>query len=65
VKILGIGFLLFGAFSIIYYKQSAKSYAEFQKGWGLTERTALIVGRVIAVLGGLMLVGAGVLMIIK
>ena len=63
--ILGVAFLLLGTLSIIYNKQGAHSYAEFQKGWGLEGRSALLIGRLIGILGGLIFVGLGLLIIFK
>ena len=46
--------------SIVTHKQS---FAEFQKGWGLEGRTALLFGRSLCIVGGLILIGVGLLMI--
>ena len=56
---LGVAFLLLGTISIIYNKRSADRFAEFQKGWGLEGHTAVVVGRLISILGGLMFVVVG------
>jgi hypothetical protein len=61
VKILGFGLVLLGVLAIVYNKQNGKLYADFQKGWGLEGRTAVLVGRLIAFLGGLMFVVVGLL----
>lgn len=65
VKIAGFAFLLLGTLSIIYNKQGAHAYSEFQKGWGLEERTAILIGRLLGLLGGLLFVGLGLLIILK
>ena len=65
VKILGCAFLLLGTLSIIYNKHGAHAYAEFQKGWGLAERKAILIGRLLGLLGGLLFVGLGLLIILK
>src|SRR5258705_10940204 len=57
--------MLVGLLSIFYYKQGAESYAEFQKGWGLERRTAILVGRLIGIVGGLLFVGFGLLIMVK
>lgn len=56
---------MLGALSIIYNKQGADRYAEFQKGWGLEGRTAILVGRLISILGGLLIIGIGLLIIVR
>lgn len=65
MKLLGILFVLVGLLSIFYSKQGAESYAEFQKGWGLERRTAILAGRLIGIVGGLLFVGFGLLIILK
>jgi hypothetical protein len=65
MKFLGFFFLLLGALSIIYNKAGANSYAEFQKGWGLEGHRAIFVGRLIGILGGLILASLGLFMLLK
>ena len=64
MKILAIAFLLLGSLSIVYNKKSGDSYAKFQKGWGLEGRTAILVGRLISIFGGLMFVAIGLLIVL-
>jgi len=64
VYIIGPLVILLGLFSIITNKRGAESYAEFQKGWGLQGNTALLVGRLLCIFGGLFLIGVGLLMIL-
>ncbi|HEX6716314.1 MAG TPA: hypothetical protein VF088_04350 [Pyrinomonadaceae bacterium] len=63
MKILGTMFLILGTVSIIYNKQSGQSYAAFQKGWGLEGRTAIVVGRLIALIGGFLFMVIGLLIV--
>ena len=65
MKILGIAFLLLGTLSIVYNKAGANSYAQFQKGWGLQGPTAILVGRLIGVIGGLMFAALGLFIITR
>jgi hypothetical protein len=65
MKFLGLFFLLLGSLSIIYNKAGANSYAEFQKGWGLEGQRAIFVGRLIGIMGGLLVAGLGLLMLLK
>jgi|KBSMisStaDraftv2_1062788.scaffolds.fasta_scaffold555177_2 hypothetical protein len=65
MKILAIAFMLLGSLSIICNKKSGDSYAEFQKGWGLEGRSAILVGRLISIFGGLMLVAIGLLIVLR
>ena len=58
----GIIFIVVGIFSLVFNKQSAQMYAEFQKGWGLGEN-AYSVGRFISIFGGALAVFIGVLML--
>lgn len=65
MPILGIIFILLGSVSFVYNRQGAKSYVEFQKGWGLEGTTAFIIGRLLGIVGGLVMVGLGLFMILR
>ena len=57
--------MLLGSPSSIYNKKSGDSYAEFQKGGGLEGRSAILIGRLISIFGGLMLVAIGLLIVLR
>ena len=57
--------MLLGSPSSIYNKKSGDSYAEFQKGWGLEGPSAILIGRLISIFGGLMLVAIGLLIVLR
>lgn len=63
--ILGILFVVLGVVSVIYNKAGAELYAEFQKGWGLQGRAAIVTGRLIGILGGLMFVALGIRLVLN
>ena len=65
MKIFGIIFILIGVLLIISNKRAGESCAEFQKGWGLEGHTAIVVDRLINVIGGLMFLGVGLLLLFK
>ena len=61
-RIVGFIFILIGVLSLVFNKQSAKMYVEFQKGWGL-EKNAYSMGRFISIFGGVFMVLIGLLML--
>lgn len=63
--LLGILLILLGFISIVYNRQGAKSYVEFQKGWGLEGTTAFIIGRLLGIVGGLGMMGVGLFVILR
>lgn len=63
--ILGILLILLGSVSIVCNRQGAKSYVEFQKGWGLQGSTAFIIGRLLGIVGALVMVGVGLFAILR
>ncbi len=62
---IGVLFIIVGLLSIVYYKQGAELYAEQQKGWGLEDKRAIVVGRFIGLFGGFLLLITGVLMVFR
>jgi uncharacterized membrane protein len=62
-RIFGFILILIGVLSLVFNKQSAQMYVEFQKGWGL-EKNAYSVGRLISIFGGVFMVLIGLLMLV-
>jgi hypothetical protein len=59
---VGIIFVLMGVLSLIYNKRSGRGYAET---WGRRLKHGYAVGRFISILGGALLLSAGLLMLFR
>jgi ABC-type nickel/cobalt efflux system permease component RcnA len=62
-RLVGLISILVGVLSLVFNKQSAQGYVEFQKGWGL-EKNAYSVGQFISIFGGAFMVLIGLLMLV-
>jgi ABC-type nickel/cobalt efflux system permease component RcnA len=61
-QIVGIIFLLLGLLSLIYNQRSAREYAET---WGRRLKHGYAVGRLISIVGGILLLLVGLAMLVR